>query len=427
MATTELTIRLPKPHPKQATFARSKAKRIVVCAGRRVGKTTGVAIKAVEAMLKGRRVLEAAPVSDQTNSFWAACKRALAEPIAAGIIRKNETERILEMPNGGRIKTKTAFNADTLRGDYADLLILDEYSLINPDAWNEVGAPMLLDNDGDAVFIFTPKRKNHAYHMFVRAQADDTGRWEAYQFTSFDNPHLSAEALAEITSDMTEEAYRQEILAEFLEGEGAVFRNIAACLHALPSTPAAHVGHRIVAGCDWAKMHDYTTYSFGCVECKVEVDRDRFNQIDYAFQVQRLEAMCAKWQPKAVLTELNSIGQPVFEQLDRMGLPVIGFETTASSKPPLIENLALAFDRGEWQFQADPIWTAELEAYERKVSTTTGRSSYSAPEGIHDDTVVARALMVWQAMQRGNAVVHQSRVQGRGGQGIVRRSTRRAA
>lgn len=107
--------------------------------------------------------------------------------------------------------------------------------------------------------------------------------------------------------------------------------------------------------------------------------------------------MCSKWQPTAIQTELNSIGQPVFEQLQRLDLPVVGFETTATTKPPLIENLALALERSEWQFQQDAIWTAELEAYERKVSTVTGRSSYNAPEGVHDDTVMARALMVWNA------------------------------
>jgi ferredoxin len=423
----ELTIHLPKPHPKQRAFVRSKAKRIVVVAGRRVGKTTGVAIKAVEAMLKGRRVLEAAPVSDQTNAFWDACKKALAEPITAGIVKKNETDRTLEMPNGGRIKTKTAFNADTLRGDYCDLLILDEYSLMDPDAWNEVGAPMLLDNDGDAVFIFTPLRKNHAYHLFVRAQADDTGRWEAFQFTSFDNPHLSEDALQEITSDMTEDAYKQEILAMFLEGEGIVFRNIEACLNAPQTTPGAHDGHRLVAGVDWGKQHDYTCISIGCVTCRCEVVRDRFNQIDYTVQRDRLRALYEKWRPAYILAEANAMGDPIIDVLQRERLPVLPFQTTATTKPPLIENLALTFERGEWQFQPDPIWTAELEAYERKVSPTTGRSSYSAPEGIHDDTIICRSLMIWQAMQTGNVAVHQSHVRNRGGKGMIRRSTRRAA
>lgn len=76
---------------------------------------------------------------------------------------------------------------------------------------------------------------------------------------------------------------------------------------------------------------------------------------------------------------------------------VVGFVFTAQSKSPLIENLALALERNEWHFINNKLWTAELEAYERTVSPTTGRSSYSAPDGMNDDTVISRALMVWQA------------------------------
>lgn len=393
----EYKIKLLRPHPKQAHFMRSQAKRKVVCAGRRGGKTTGMATLAIEAALQRRRVLEAAPTADQTNAFWEACKASLVEPIAAGKVYKNDTERLLLFPNGGRIRTKTAWNADTLRGDHADLLILDEYSIMDKSAWEEVGAPMLLDNDGDAVFIFTPKRKNHAFHLYSRAMGDDTGRWQAFHFTSHDNPHLSPEALAEITSDMTEESYKQEILAQFLESEGSVFRNILNCTNAPETTPQQHAGHTLIAGVDWGKQQDWTTISIGCRDCKCEVAKDRFNQIDYVVQRDRLRALYEKWQPASILCELNSIGQPNFEMLQREGLPVVGFTTTASTKPPLIENMVLSFERTEWQFQPDPVWTAELEAFERTVSGATGRSSYSAPDGLHDDTVIGRALMLWQA------------------------------
>ena len=84
---------------------------------------------------------------------------------------------------------------------------------------------------------------------------------------------------------------------------------------------------------------------------------------------------------------------------------MFGFTTTAASKPPLIENLALALEKTEWQFQSDLVWTSELEAYERKVNAITGRSSYSAPEGMHDDTVMARALMLRAAGSYGVRVV----------------------
>lgn len=396
----EYEIRLRKPHPKQSLFMRSKAKRKVVCAGRRGGKTTGMATYAIEEALKGRRILEAAPTSDQTSAFWDECKKALAAPIAAEQIYKNETERLLLFPNGGRIRTKTAWNADTLRGDHADLLILDEYSIMDPSAWDEVGAPMLLDNNGDAVFIFTPKRRNHAFTVYNRALGDMTGRWESFHFTSLDNPHLSPDALAEITDDMTESAYKQEILAEFLENEGTVYRNIAACMNAPESTPEAHAGHLLVAGVDWGRDHDFTCVSVGCVSCKQEVVRDRFNQVDYVVQRDRIKALWEKWRIASILVESNSIGVPNLEMMQRDHLPASGFMTTPSSKPPLIENLALALERTEWQFQSDPIWTSELEAYERTVSLATGRSSYSAPKGGHDDTVISRALMVWQATNR---------------------------
>ena len=189
--------------------------------------------------------------------------------------------------------------------------------------------------------------------------------------------------------------FKQEILAEFIEGEGQVFRNIIACMGAtLEPDPKDHKGHHKVMSADWGKQADFTAISVGCVDCKVELARDRFNQIDYHFQRKRLKVLADKWDVTSILVETNAMGEPIFEELQRMGLPVQAFVTTASSKPPLIENLALVLERTEWQFQDDPVWTAELEAYERKVSPTTGRSQYSAPEGLHDDTVIARALMV---------------------------------
>jgi hypothetical protein len=346
-------------------------------------------------VLNGRRILESAPTQEQTDAFWETIKGYFGELIVAGLAKKNETRRLLDFWNGGRIRCKTAWDADTLRGDYADLLILDEFADMDIDAWDEVGAPMLLDNDGDAVFIGTPKRRNHFFKMYQQAVADDTGRWDAWHFTSYDNPHLSEDALAEITADMTDSAYRQEIMAEFLEGEGAVFRNISACMSApLNTTPKDHEGHKLVAGVDWAKQNDFTAISIGCLDCRQEVARDRFNKIDFHFQRQRLKALCEKWHVNFGLVETNSIGEPNLEELQRDGLPFRGFETTAKSKSPLIENLALTLEKEEWQFQEDQIWTGELEAYERSVSKNTGRSTYSAPEGMHDDTVIARALMV---------------------------------
>ncbi len=233
----EYVLCIPEPHVEQSRFINSTAKRIMVKAGRRSGKTTGVAIRGVLRFLSGRRVLYAVPTQEQVDSYWWWVTRILKGPIDAGILYKNETEHIVEMPGTKqRIRAKTAWNADTLRGDYADDLTLDEFQLMSEDAWGLVGAPMLLDNDGDAVFMYTPpclhsqkrtraRDPQYASKLFKRARADNTGRWATFHFTSHDNPYISKSALNEITKDMTSLAYRMEIQAEDVdEAPGALWQ-----------------------------------------------------------------------------------------------------------------------------------------------------------------------------------------------------------
>jgi hypothetical protein len=225
MTRRELIVRLPTPHTKQAALVNSKAKRNIARCGRRSGKTFGIAIREAEKFLDGKRILYATPTQEQVDRFWHCVCRWLQEPIDAGVFYKNETLHIIELPGSEqRIRAKTAWNADTLRGDYADELVLDEWQLMNEDAWGEVGAPMLADRNGDLVALYTPpslharatgnvrtkaRDPQHAAKMFKRAQADMTGRWATFNWTSKDKTAL---------------AYRMEILAEDVtEAPGALW------------------------------------------------------------------------------------------------------------------------------------------------------------------------------------------------------------
>ncbi len=224
--TTTLTVKLRTPHEEQRRFIESDAKRKIIRAGRRGGKTTGIAIYAIQRFLQGRRVLYAAPTLEQVDRFWEEVKRSLFEPIKHGVLYKNETRHIVEVKGTEqRLRAKTAWDADSLRGDYADELILDEWQLMNEEAWERVGAPMLADNNGDAVFIYTPpslrsrsrtkaRDTRHAAKMYKKAEQDESGRWGTFHFTSYDNPHISHEALDELAEDMSRLAYQQEIMAE---------------------------------------------------------------------------------------------------------------------------------------------------------------------------------------------------------------------
>ena len=214
-------------HPRQHEFIYSEKKRKIIRAGRRGGKTTGVAILAVLEFLKGKAVDYAAPVIEQVGKFWHEVVTALAEPIEFGIYRKLESEKTIFEPGTEHyIHCRTAWNPDTLRGGSTDLLIFDEFQMMHEETWSAAGSPRLIDRNGDAVFIYTPPSLRmrartqagdplHAAKMFKKYR--DHPDWLCLHFPTMENPFVSKQGIDEVSADLTQLAYRQEILAEDIE------------------------------------------------------------------------------------------------------------------------------------------------------------------------------------------------------------------
>lgn len=400
------TIKLPYPHPGQKAI-RQEARRLnFLAAGRRWRKSTLFLSVAVEAALKRQHIIWGGPTFDQVRVSWGEARHA-----AGGVADFKQQTMTMTLPTGGAIIFRSLDDPDNARGHTADGVIIDEAGDVKEAAWYEVLRPILIDTGGWAWIGGTPKGRNWFWREWMAAKSrEDSASWQIPTLgcevvdgqlvrkpNPLENPFIPFAEIKQIFDTVPESTFRQEILAEFLQGEGVVFRNIQPCLKApKDATPEQHAGHRIVAGLDWAKHRDFTATSLMCADCFEEVARDRFNQIDYHFQRDRLKALYERWNVAHIEGEGNSIGEPNIEELQRDGLPVNSFQTTSTSKAPLIESLALCFEKVEAQWQDDPIWTGELEAYEIKVSSTTGRPSYSAPEGLNDDTVIARAL-AWRA------------------------------
>jgi hypothetical protein len=128
---------------------------------------------------------------------------------------------------------------------------------------------------------------------------------------------------------------------------------------------------------------------------------DRFNQIDYTYQRARIMDNCKRWGVVGLLPERNSIGQPNIELLSAAGMPIIlgmdelpGFNTTATTKPELIQKLASALEHDGFNVPRD--YGDELRSYE-VITSATGHNKFSAPDGMHDDRVMSLALC-WFAM-----------------------------
>ncbi len=202
--------------------------------------------------------------------------------------------------------------------------------------------------------------------------------------------------------ELTERRFAQEILAQFLDDAGGVFRGVLACA-TLEKTPDPDPSHTYVIGCDWGKSNDYTVFAVVDVTARTLVALDRSNRVDYTVQRGRLQALSEHWKPASVIAESNSMGQPIIEALARSGLPVRSFTTTNASKAVIIEALALAFERKDITILNTPVLTAELQAYEAQ-KLPSGLTRYSAPEGMHDDCVMGLAL-AWSTMGRSNSAI----------------------
>lgn len=384
---TALTLNPPALHPGQRRVAIHPARFHLTICGRRWGKTRLGALLCIRTAADGGRAWWVAPSYKMSKVGWRLIRR-LAVQVPGADIQKAELS--VAFPNGGEIQVRSADNPDSLRGEGLDFVVMDECAFMHEEAWTEALRPALSDRKGRALFISTPKGRNWIWRLWQRCIDEHDPEWHGWQLPTSDNPYIDPAEIEAARRGLPERIFAQEYLAQFLDDAGGVFRRVMDA--ATATAQAGHIGgHEYVIGADWGRQQDFTALAVLDVTKSELVALERFNQIDYAIQVGRLQALAERFHPRAIVAEANSIGLPVIEQLQRAGLPVVPFTTTAASKQIAIDALTLAFERGSLRIIPDPVLIAELQAYEAE-RLPSGMLRYGAPAGMHDDTVMALAL-----------------------------------
>ena len=284
-------------------------------------------------------------------------------------------------------------------------MVIDEAAMIATleQAWQQSIRATLTDFRGSAWFLSTPKGMNYFKALFDRGQDGEREEWASWQMPTRENPFIDPEEIEAARLDLTEAAFNQEYLALFVNWDGSVFRRVGDAATATPK-PQPEEGHDYIIGCDWGRSNDYTVFVVLDLSTREMVAMDRSNRVDYAVQCGRLQALYERWQPKQIIAEENSIGQPVIEQLTRDGLRVQPFTTTNASKARAVEALALAFERGDIRILNEAVLVSELVAYQAE-PLPSGLLRYSAPSGQHDDCVMALAI-AWTAVSGQHRAVY---------------------
>lgn len=228
----EIAVKLYEPHTNQLKIIKSPARFKVIRCGRRFGKTTfALNTLFISALLK------------ENGTFWYISptykqSKQIAWRMLAEIYRKNsrklfhklnESYLSLQLHNGSVVELKGADNEDSLRGVGLDGVVLDEYAMIKPNVWEEIIQPTLADTKGWAIFISTPKGENHFHKLYC--QAEKTPDWEAFHFTSYDNPLIDPKEIDRNRDSMSDDYFGQEYLADFKKFTGLVYKDFNRDIH----------------------------------------------------------------------------------------------------------------------------------------------------------------------------------------------------
>lgn len=374
-----------KPHPGQRAVHSHAARFKILAAGRRWGKTRLGVHECLDVASRGGRAWWVAPSYKMSEVGWRPLRR-MASKIGAEI---RKVDRIVELPNGGSVQVRSADDPDSLRGEGLDFVVLDECAFMKERAWTEAIRPALSDRQGKALFISTPKGRNFFWRLYQAGIASGE-EWMSFRYATRDNPYIPEAEIDAAKANLPERVYLQEYEAEFIDDAGGVFRGVMAAATADEQT-ARIDGHEYIFGVDWARFNDATVFAVVDATERACVYLDRMTNTDYGLQRTRLQALYERFIPGEVVAEYNSMGGPQVELLQDMGLPVREFTTTNATKKEVIDTLAHAFETGDIRILPDPVLIGELQAFEQD-RTPAGNYKYSAPEGMHDDTVIALAL-----------------------------------
>ncbi|MHB8566427.1 MAG: phage terminase large subunit [Nitrososphaerales archaeon] len=415
-----------KPFPYQVKMLEDPSNQIVVCAARRVGKSLVMSAKALWFAFTHPRSSTLIVASTQRQSILMFDKLlefiAGVDMLQQSVMRKTRT--ILNFTNGSRIVALPCGRSGrTLRGETADLIIVDEAAFVPEDVILSVLMPMLATTNGTMILLSTPYDKAH---FFFRAF--NTPNWSKYRFKTSDNPLVRKEYLETQHETLGDRRFRQEYEAEFVDDEKTYFpmELLRSCIHVCESIECSfckalkgdlsHVGKELYGGYDPGGNKDMAALAvlykvpgplltakegvfnpaFRVVYTKTFLAKKSEGGVVYTRFNAEIADLHKKHPLKKIYMDATGIGSPILTQCQSLGLPAEGVSLHARNKEELFANLRLLLETRKIELPDSMDLLTSLNCIEAE-RTATGGFSFSHPKGTHDDLAYALALAAWRA------------------------------
>lgn len=394
-----------KPFPYQTKLLRDSHKRLVACMGRQSGKTTTIAMKAINFTTKndGVTVLITSPSLRQSMiMFNRICNFVFTSALRSRVSRSTRT--IIQFNNRSEIIALPA-SENLLRGYTAHMVIVDEAAFIPEEVITNILYPMLATTNGSLILLSTPWGKDH---FFYRAFMDPD--FSVHRVKSSECPLIPKSFLKKQQQLMTAETYRMEYDAEFVEAATSYFTQdlIRSCIVPdlelqcdLEAAPTYTRGE-FYAGCDLGKLQDCSVF------VAVKKERQTLQLIflrefpletPYSHVIGFMVRGNEKFRFRKILVDKSGVGEVVAEEIANQGLMnAEGQSFTVQSKGEMLGYLKVKMQQGLLKMPYDRRLCEQINE-QRYEYTKSGKLKFWHPTGSHDDQLWALALACFAAKE----------------------------
>lgn len=405
----------------QRELAECPARYRVVCAGRQVGKSRGVAIIALHRAFTqpGSLILLVSAGETASLRLLEECAAlALNSPMLAGSVMDDHKTQLL-LSNSSRILSVPASQRQ-IRGWSVDLLVIDEAGFVDNEIWR-AAEPSIIARPGSQVILLSSPWGNFE-HFFRRLWKDGiespNADVTAFHWPSSVSPYISQDDLDKIQAREPAHYFNREYLAEWTDEAGAYFTTAelddAVADYEMVDPSQASGRQLVVGGIDWGFSNDANSVVFLAALGDVELNRDRIgdqavfyipwleahHRMPYADFIDRLDTLANHLQVFRYVSETNGVGsmptQVLRERMmrrtsDRGITYVNNVVTDIRRKASGFGRLKVLLQQGRLVLPNHPALLRQLHSLEFE-QTATGQFKIAVPESLgHDD--LAMALM----------------------------------
>ena len=398
---TNMKVQLPiLNHPSQQKIFDAPQRYVIVPKGRRFGATKGAANNYIKLALQGKFSKGLwvdtvnANIERYVERYFIPALRNLGAQGDLWYWRKQQ--KILQIRDA-YIDFRSVDNPQNIEGFGYDYAFLNEAGIIlkNEYLWQNAIRPMLWDYKAHTIVAGTPKGQGVFHQLYQRGLDPDQTEYASFKFSTFDNPFLPRDEIMREIATLPQRVVSQEIYAEFLDDTGVVFRGVREIAILDPKkVPEIIPGHMYIMGVDVAKLSDYTVIAVYDRTTNRQVLQMRFNNLEWPVIRARVIEVSRKYNNALIYLDSTGVGEPLFDDLSRLNMPVEPIHFTNELKKQMIEKLSIFIELRHLRMLQLEETINELTSFTYEISNK-GKVFYEAPVGFHDDIVIAHALAVW--------------------------------